>query len=401
MAIGSPPSQKFRTIGFTLTGGSSPALTFTFSLRPEDLRRPEPSRTSVQQTLGGGLIDSFGAGISTITLSGHNGWRGGLLSSGESLFADLRAAVFTEYHARRQKQVEAGNDPNEIELTMVDTLDNFSLRVTPMLFSLQRSKSSPLLMRYQIELTVVGDATQGDGESDSILSALSNPLRWLASVTGLGNVLTELQAGLSYVQNVYAQVQSYVGAAMDIALGVLGGLQTLVSLASPGGLLGGALAPFLSSALAVSGGMANAFHALAAQPGLTNQQRLPLMAIASNFSDANCTISNGFAIGQVFRSFRDMEGASNCSSTGGGSPVSAFTLAGTSPFPSIFATTPSNLSITFAAQQALGVLQGDPLLLAANPAVVANAMAAVGSGIAVAPTTALIASAAANQPAAA
>jgi hypothetical protein len=379
-----PPSQKFRTIGFRLSGGASAPLNFTFSIRPEDLRHSEPSRTSVQQTLGGALVDSFGASLSTITMTGHNGWRGGFLSSGESLFADLRAATFTEWHKRRQAEIDAGNDPANIELTLTDTLDAITVVVAPMSFSLQRSRSSPLLMRYNLELTVLSDASLGDSIGDSILSALSNPLRWIASVTGLGNVLSSLQSAYAWVQSTYAAVQGYVGQFMSTAMNVLGLVTSLTNLASAGGLLGGLLAPYLSSGAAVIDAAANAFHALAAGSN-DNISRLNLMAIASDFTDASCTLGNGFATGQVWRSLADMQGASNCSSTGGGNPASAFTLAGTSPLSSIFATTPPDLGITLAAQQALTTLGGDPLALALNPATVGASMLAVANGVTVPP----------------
>ncbi len=384
-----PPSQKFRTIGFVLTGGDGATLRFNFAIRPEELRRTEPSRISVQQTLGGALVDAFGAGLSTITLSGHNGWRGGFLDSGAGLFDDLRAACYVEFHKRRAKQIAAGKDPAEIELQFVDTLDKITVSVVPMSFALMRSKSSPLLMRFSIEMTVLGPASQGTGILDSIMSALSDPLRWLASVTGLGDSLGELSGLLSTIQSSVALAQTVAGAFMSTVMNVMGGLISLTSLASSaGGILGGQLAPYLSSALTMFDAAANAFHALAAAPGQDQMTVLALITVAATFQEASCTSANGFAIGQVYRSFDDMDGASNCSSTGGGDPASPFTLAGTSPLPSIFASTAPQLGITFAAQQALNTLNGDVLLLAQNPPLVMAAMQAIAIGITVPPLTA-------------
>jgi hypothetical protein len=92
-------------------------------------------------------------------------------------------------------------------------------------------------------------------------------------------------------------------------------------------------------------------------------------------------LNNGFAVGQVYRLFDDMLGASNCSSTGGGSDWSAFTLAGTNPFLSLFATSAPAITISPAAQAALSTLSGDALSLATNPLQVAAAMQAIITGV--------------------
>ena len=84
-----PPSQKFRRIGFALTG-PGPDVRYDFVIRPEELTRQEASRLAVQQTLGGAWVDSFGRNLSSITIAGHTGWRGGFLTSGEDLLLDLR-----------------------------------------------------------------------------------------------------------------------------------------------------------------------------------------------------------------------------------------------------------------------------------------------------------------------
>ena len=71
-----PPRQRFRRLGFYLEGGPGGDVRFDFAVRPEDLQRQEPPRLMVNQTLGGAWAGAFGRGVSTITLSGHPGWRG-------------------------------------------------------------------------------------------------------------------------------------------------------------------------------------------------------------------------------------------------------------------------------------------------------------------------------------
>jgi hypothetical protein len=153
-----PPSQTYRQIGFSLQGAPGGPVEFNFGLRPEELTVTEPSRLTVQQTLGGAWADSFGVGVSTITLSGTNGWRGGLLSSGEELFRQLQTTCFTGWHQARADAIAQGQDPDDIELYFTDSLDDIAVVVAPESFQLRRSKTSPLLMRYQIKLLVLGGA---------------------------------------------------------------------------------------------------------------------------------------------------------------------------------------------------------------------------------------------------
>ena len=45
-------------------------------IRPEELTRTDPSRINDTRTLGGAWSDNFGEGLSSLTISGHTGWRG-------------------------------------------------------------------------------------------------------------------------------------------------------------------------------------------------------------------------------------------------------------------------------------------------------------------------------------
>lgn len=192
-----PPSQRFRQIGFALDGGPGELLRFDLAIRPEDLTIAEMSRLTVQQTLGGAWADSFDRGLATITLSGTLGWRGSLLLSGEDAFKQLHDTLVLDWHQRRRDAIGQGTDPTEVQLTFIDTLDDATFIVAPQQFSLRRSRSAPLLMRYQIRLLALADADAPSGLLDQISRALSNPLRWLSGVTGLGGVVSTLQGYLT------------------------------------------------------------------------------------------------------------------------------------------------------------------------------------------------------------
>lgn len=79
---GAAPTVTLKTSNVELKiapGGNPFPSRFDFAVRPEDLSHQEPSRMQAHQTLGGAWVDAFDRGLSTITISGHNGWRGCLV----------------------------------------------------------------------------------------------------------------------------------------------------------------------------------------------------------------------------------------------------------------------------------------------------------------------------------
>lgn len=159
-----PISQKaeFRPIGFVLRdGGRFNAV--SLKIRPEDLSRTETARASLHQTMGRdvtGWVDHFGEGLPSCTISGHTGWRFNYGMDGQLAFLALNKLVAKEYPAAIQRAINAGRSPDTVQLLFIDVLDGFMWRVVPMQFVLRRSKSSPLLFRYNINLQAV--ATQMD-----------------------------------------------------------------------------------------------------------------------------------------------------------------------------------------------------------------------------------------------
>src|SRR3546814_6347174 len=156
-----PASQKadVRPISFMLDdlAFGTPPTSVDLAIRPEDLTRGDPSRMDVQQTLGGAWADNFGPGIPTINISGHTGWRRlvGSIGDGEARFQNLKSTVFDQWHLKRRDAVQAGRDPDLVQLVFSDALDGFTVVVAPMNFTLRRSKSRPLLYQYPIPLTVL------------------------------------------------------------------------------------------------------------------------------------------------------------------------------------------------------------------------------------------------------
>ncbi|HEY0205068.1 MAG TPA: hypothetical protein VGC15_13075 [Acetobacteraceae bacterium] len=381
-----PPSQRYRQIGFYLTGGAGLPVKFDLAIRPEDLTVTEPSRLVVQQTLGGAWCDSYDRGLVSIALSGTLGWRGSFLLSGEDAFAQLRQTVLVEWHQRRQDAIDAGTDPSDVTLTFIDTLDDVTYVVAPQQFVLRRSKSSPLLMRYQIRLLAVSDADAPIGLLDEISKALSNPLRWLAGVTGLGGTLSSLGGYLATAQSylatgkaLYGQFTSAVSGYVSTVVGVLDAVQDVASTSR--GLFTGADAQLLALASSITRAGANALSAMSPNDDLPDFLILPALRLPAVLRDAECNMANSFSTGQQYTTYEDLMGASTCSSTGGGDPISFYTATQLNPFETIFPELDTHATVTEEATAAMSALGRDPLLLRGQDALIADQLAKITAGV--------------------
>lgn len=127
-----------------------------FVPRPEDMSYVYPTRATAINTLGGAYVDDFGTAIAEISIRGNTGYKmGGSfmgVGSGDALFFSLRNCLVQGYHTQRLAYAKAGMDPDTIQLLLVDALNMTTFRVYPRNFQLQRSKQSPLLYRFNIQL---------------------------------------------------------------------------------------------------------------------------------------------------------------------------------------------------------------------------------------------------------
>jgi hypothetical protein len=377
-----PPSQTYRQIGFSLQGAPTGPADFNFGIRPEELTVSEPSRLTVQSTLGGAWADTFGVGVSTITLSGHNGWRGGILSSGEDLFQQLQATCFTGWHQAREDAVSQGQDPDSVQLFFTDSLDDIAVLVAPESFTLRRSKTSPLLMRYSIKLVVLGPADGPVSAVDEIINALSNPLRWLSARLGLTQIIAQINQYVGIARAVFGAAATAITNFVNV------GVQLFASIADIAGQLQGQFTgAILSIGIVYARAASTAFAVLADDSTLSDSEMLPMSQLSSAFYDAACSMSNGFNQIDAFPDYAAMRGASTCSSTGGGDPASVFTVQNVSALgyvvPSI---SPPPVEVTSDAAAAMAALSGqsDPLTMTDQQIAVADLMRRIGSGVSVA-----------------
>lgn len=149
-------SQAERPVMLILYGGM-PWL-YWFVPPPEDMSYIYPTRATAINTLGGAYVDDFGTAIAEINIRGNTGYKmgggfgNGMLASGDLLMVSLRNMLVQNYHQQRLALARAGQDPDTIQLLLVDTLNLTMFKVYPRQFQLQRSKQSPLLYRFNLQL---------------------------------------------------------------------------------------------------------------------------------------------------------------------------------------------------------------------------------------------------------
>lgn len=384
LPIGQPSSQKadVRPISFVLddrTSGDLLPSSVDLAIRPEDLTRGDPSRLNVQQTLGGAWADNFGPGVPTITISGHTGWRplAGSLGDGEARFQALKTTVFDQWHAKRRDAVQAGRDPDLVQLVFSDSLDGFTVVVAPMSFTLRRSRSRPLIYQYQISLTVLDQNV----DQTSFLSKLGVDTGALESL-GLDSLTASINEITQAINDVQAWIDrtlvAPVKAFMDQTARLYGAVRGLV--AAVDGIAGSVISIAQMTARA---GM-NLFRSVAAIANLPNQIRSRLMQIAGAYSNVFCVLRNALRQQLYYEDYNPLFGSSNCSSTSGGRPLS--TLSGQNPFYSVVPTQrPLPVSVTSSAQNGLRTLaDNDPVLQPLSTAELRSATTDVAAGMKVA-----------------
>lgn len=368
MSLAPPSSQSAneRPIAFLLTDdrGEQLAEPITLSIRPESLTRQDPSRIAVQQTLGGAWADSFGAGLAAITISGHTGWRRNVGSSPQSSgrdgverFLALRETVFSRWHDERDQRIRSGQDPSGVQLIFSDALDRFGAVVAPQSFVLQRSRSRPLLMQYQISMTVLTDNVGfragafnfADPASDILMSlgldSLAVTVSRIESYAGQLTRLIDTRIGLPAAEfmrttaAVYRRVETAARSVNGVASSLIGVARTL----SAAGM--------------------NVFRTIGAVVSLPQRALALVGQVATAYSNAFCLLRNAVRRLPEYDDYSDLYGASNCSSVSGGRGLSIYassnTLAAVAPAPA-----PSAVLLTPSAEAALQSMARADVVLA-------------------------------------
>ena len=385
MSLSPPSSQKAgdRPISFVLDdqtalGGSPVSLDLV--IRPEDLTRTDPSRINVQQTLGGAWADSFGPGVPMININGHTGWRrtDGDSNDGQERFVALKEQVFDNWHASRKAAVQAGQDPNGVQLVFSDALDGFAVVVAPMNFALRRSRSRPLLLQYSIQMAVLdqnvdqlgylqfgggfldADVTQSLG-LDSLTASINEITGYINQVHTF--VDRTLVAPVKAFMNQTARLYNAVTGAVSAASNTVGSLISVATLSARAGM--------------------NLFRTMATVASLPTFARSMLMQVAGSYSNAFCVLRNALHQRLTYPDYSSLYGSSNCSSTSGGRPISM--LAGVNPFYQIVPSTGAlPVTLSTSGNTAMATLaNSDPVLAPMTTSDLSSALRDVNSGLAV------------------
>jgi hypothetical protein len=320
-----PTSQRNRPISFVFEYASgSPLKTVTLPVRPEDLNINRPHRTTVHQTLGRGVqgwSDNFGAGLPTVTISGHTGWRetsSGM--DGMQAFMELDRFINTFFPGLKQVAIDGGVNPAMAKLILVDALDEIAWEVTPMVFSLRRNKSRPLLVQYNMNFQVINTQVDGGFEKYRPVSgSLSGGLGALGGVLGkIAGLLDKIKGAVTFLKNIAGKVMAFV----NLAVGVLKMVQAVVS--SVKGFITGVAGLVIGIAKGISLVGREIFRTFAAIASIPGTIKAAFAQVASAFHEAVCIFSNSLKPKKTYEAYTGVYGASNCSSTTGGSAPSPF-----------------------------------------------------------------------------
>jgi len=251
---------------------------------------------------------------------------------------------------------------------------------------LRRSRSRPLLMQYNITmLSILWKAKASappPSPPDGLAGLLSSIKSLVAAVAGIVNL----------VKGIVSQVTGFITTATGI-------FQSVTNLIKQAEAIPNSL---LLSARACAQAGATMFSTIANISGNTTTQSAMAMSIASSFSNIQCLLQNAVNKQQTYPDYSPLYGASDCSSTNGGSPPSPY--AGTNPFYAIvgapqnaaapttaISTAPAILSsstpapvvtVSPAAHQALAIVNNsDPVLAPMSISAIGTAAGAIATGI--------------------
>lgn len=347
-------------------------------VRPEELTRTDPSRTPVQQTMGGAWADEFGPGIPTINISGNTGWRSdSAAKDGIQRLLDLKSLVFEQWHAKRLAAYQNGGRPDFVQLMFVDVLHQLTSLVIPGQFVLRRSKSRPLLAQYQIPMTVIGESVGAyDSPPAVIVAEDAQSLGLTSLLQSINDITTHMDRISSWIStNILAPVKAFVATVTKVCNAVVGAVNSVLG-------IGKAL---MSVATTLVQGATKVFQTIAAVMSLPNQIMGQVMGIASAFTNIFCILKNALTGKSIYQDYTPLYGASNCSSTAGGSPISAY--ASKNAFESVVPMTsaaPGPVAITAPAQVSLAALAHmDPVVAPYTPTQLAAMVKAANDGMTV------------------
>lgn len=253
-----PPSNNFSVLGYSfvlLDENSFPMQELTLAVAPEEFIQIESSTSNVVLTAGDIFTDSFGPGLTQITLSGTFGQRptGNSLfgnstnqptSSGQYLVFQLRDML--RKYLDKLNPIITQNPKKNIGTTLqfYNPKDNEFWNIEPIgnWFTLNRSKAAPFMYRYKLSFVCTGKASSASlfGLKDpqaflrnnvinnisSVYDSVANTISSISSyATGVANVLNEVGVGIvTFNSNIFtpiAQLQVAVNSFLSVGSKVI------------------------------------------------------------------------------------------------------------------------------------------------------------------------------------
>jgi len=386
----SPSSQKAHAIGLLLWDDRSHQAVgkmFTLPIRPEELNYTEPTRITTQATLAGAYADIHGWGIKTLTVTGHTGWRGNSSGDGAALFKTMKTDIFDEYHRRRAEMLRQLRDPNDLQMLVSDKHHGYTWVAAPKAFTLRRHKSSPLLHHFALSFDLLGVPEDFAVIPDPIMDAINNPrIRRDAASKHLQDQKTTLQE-LNDDLNAYrAEMDAAFGPITDYLQGINDTIAGYIDVIT--GFVDATLGPILAVADSLVTAAHNIGRLMLLATTLAQKVKGAVMRLCSAWNDIRCTLRNAWQHALDFPSFSDLlNGASNCSSTGGGSAPSAYRSTKTNTVEAVRqaqATPPATPTVSTAARASMSAVSVDPIAQTSPPTDLAQHARSISEGVSLA-----------------
>ena len=232
------PSNQFGSFGYSfilLDSSGNVKKEITLAVAPEEFQQVETSTSNVILTAGDIFTDSFGPGLTIISLSGTFGQRPtgnnvfgnfgstkignfstalpSSTSSGQWLVLQLRD-MFRQYLDSQNPILHSAKDNYGQKLQFLNPKDNEFWNIEPVKnwFVLSRSKSSPFLYRYKLTFVCTTKIDQrGNGFLADIQSARmdatsfinSNYTRFSDTLNSMSNYASEISIAMGYIGSGY------------------------------------------------------------------------------------------------------------------------------------------------------------------------------------------------------
>lgn len=369
-----PTNQKAeaRPISFLLhdTRGKDPIEEVKLIIRPEELTRTDVSRLAVHQTFGGAWADNWGPGIPALTLAGHTGWGANGRPDGLKEFQRLHSAIFERWHSLRNACVTAGDDPDKIKLIFADRLDDFTWVVAPNSFVLRRNRQRPLLSMYQITMVKLADHLLEKPEQPPKQGLEAAVVSLDASIQRINDFAASIRGKM---QNFLGPIAEAVRNFVKLTASVLGVVRSLI--AAGMSVVQAVTAPLIDLARDMARGAFNVMAIVSSVKDVPMQIKAELMRVGGAYANVFCLMKNVFKTRRSFPSYDSLYGASLCSSTSGGRPVSTYSRMGANAFQEIYSG--NNRHVSASPQAAAGIKN----LAAADPITSGTTVAELGPNL--------------------